>query len=279
MPELPEVQTIVDDLGESSLMGCRISDVKIFWDKSIATPTPAAFRRQIKGQYMSAVDRRGKFIIIQMQTPWHLLVHLRMTGSFEILNRRSRRSKHARVIFRFNNGRRLCFRDPRKFGRLYLVPDPHLITGTLGMEPLSSRFTAAWLENGLSRVNRIIKPLLLDQTFIAGLGNIYVDEALWDAKLHPRRKSDSLTTKEAKTLHRSIRKVLRRGLESKGTTLELASSETTFRSLDNKRGRNREFLKVFRKTDHPCPRCGTAVKRLLVGQRGTHICPICQPLR
>lgn len=279
MPELPEVQTIVDDLEKAALLGRRISAADVFWEKSISTPTPATFRQQIKGQRISAVNRRGKFIIIQLHTPWHLLIHLRMTGSFELLERQAKRSKHARVVFRLNDGRRLCFQDPRKFGRLYLVPDPIMITGNLGVEPLSRRFTSVWFENGLHKVCRMLKPLLLDQTFIAGLGNIYVDEALWEAGLHPRRKSDSLSMAETKALHRSIRKVLRRGLESRGTTLGVASSETTFRSLDNRRGQNRKFLKVFRRTAHPCPRCATAIERLLVGQRGTHICPNCQTLR
>ena len=153
-----------------------------------------------------------------------------------------------------------------------------MITGNLGIEPLSRRFTSSRFDKALHHVSRMIKPLLLDQTFIAGLGNIYVDEALWDAGLHPRRKSDSLSTDEIKALHRSIRRVLRRGLTSKGTTLGVASSETTFRSLGNKRGRNKEFLKVFRRTGLPCPRCAAAIERQLVGQRGTHICPRCQPL-
>ena len=278
MPELPEVQTIVYDLEHSALVDRRISAANVFWNKSIATPTPAEFRRQIKGQRISAVTRRGKFIILHLQTPWHLLIHLRMTGSIEFLNRRVKRSKHARVVLRLDDGRRFCFRDPRKFGRLYLVPDPLIITGNLGIEPLSNHFTSAWFENVLHKVSRMLKPLLLDQGFIAGLGNIYVDEALWEARLHPRRKSDSLSTKEVKALHRSIRKVLRRGLLSKGTTLGGASSETTFRSLDKRGGQNKKFLKVFRRTAQPCPRCATNIERLLVGQRGTHICPGCQTL-
>jgi formamidopyrimidine-DNA glycosylase len=168
----------------------------------------------------------------------------------------------------------LRFHDPRKFGRLHLVKDPERILDRLGAEPLASEFTAKSLAERLMPRKRLLKPLLLDQAFIAGIGNIYVDEALWEAKLHPRRIAASLSMPEIKALHRAIPKVLKRGLKNLGTSL--GSGETNFYSVARHRGRNKEQLKVFRRTGLSCPRCRTPIERIIVGQRSTHICAKCQ---
>jgi formamidopyrimidine-DNA glycosylase len=185
--------------------------------------------------------------------------------------------KHEHVRFTLSDGRDLRFYEPRKFGRLYRVKQAKVILNRLGPEPLSKRFTAdRWYQRLMSH-NRLLKPLLLDQKLIAGLGNIYTDEALWEAALHPCRISSSLSRAEAVVLHRAIRKVLRSGLNHRGTSL--GSGETNFHSSKQQRpGQNHRYLKVFQRTDLPCLRCKTPIQRMIVGQRGTYICPQCQHL-
>jgi formamidopyrimidine-DNA glycosylase len=230
----------------------------------------------IKGRTIEAVRRRAKFIIFDLDSGWHLLIHLRMTGRIQLVPKGRKRHKHEHVVLKLDQQREMRFFDPRKFGRLYLVKDTEKLLGRLGPEPLSRRFTARQLGQRLQAKKRQLKPLLLDQTFLAGLGNIYVDEALWDAGIHPLRISSTLTQAETQRLHRSIRKVLRRGLKNLGTTL--GRGQTTFYSVARKRGRNRDALKVFRRDGRPCPRCKTTIERLSVGQRSTHICKQCQHL-
>jgi formamidopyrimidine-DNA glycosylase len=205
-----------------------------------------------------------------------LLMHLRMSGHLNLVRANTPRSKHEHVVIRFADGRQLRFHDPRKFGRLQLVEDPQRILNRLGPEPLSSSFTAQNLAAGLKSRRRLLKPLLLDQKFIAGLGNIYVDEALWEAGLHPCRQACSLALPEIKALHRSIRRVLKRGLKNLGTSL--GTGKANFYSVSRRRGRNSDQLKVFRRTDLACPRCGSPIERIIVGQRSTHLCPKCQRL-
>jgi formamidopyrimidine-DNA glycosylase len=274
MPELPEVQTVVDDLIAAGVPGATITAVRVFWAKTVAGRKPTDFCRQLRNRRIRAILRRGKFIIFQLQPEMVLGFHLRMTGRFVMARAGSRRTRHDHLIFRLDDGRQLRFHDARKFGRVYLAAAQQDITGHLGPEPLSSGFTAKILAARLATRKRQLKPLLLDQTFIAGLGNIYVDEALWDARLHPLRHCDSLDAGQTAKLHRAIRKVLRQGLKNAGTTL--GSGQANFYSLERKTGRNRSFLKVFRRTGEPCPRCRQPITRLVVGQRSTHICSKCQ---
>ena len=181
---------------------------------------------------------------------------------------------YVRVCCRLDDGRWLIFSDTRKFGRLYLVDDPQVVLGKLGIEPLDRRFTAAAFGHMVRARKRQVKPLLLDQTFIAGLGNIYVDEALWSANIHPLRPANSLSGAESTALHRAIRKVLRRGLKNMGTSL--GSGRANFYSVARRRGRNQDRLMVFRRSGEPCPKCKTPIERIIVGQRSTHICNHCQ---
>ena len=273
MPELPEVQTIVDDLNAADLVGASIKRVKVNWPKTIANLTPKQFTRRISGKEIEAIRRRAKYIVFDLIPDGHLIIHLRMTGRFDLTRPQAGHNKHEHVLLGVNH-RELRYIDPRKFGRFYLVDDPDEVLGALGPEPLARTFTARVLIERLNKRNLQLKPLLLDQTFIAGLGNIYVDEALWDAGLHPEKSAQTVTTKQAQRLHRAIRKVLRRGLQNLGTTL--GTGETTFYSIARNKGRNRDALKVFRRTGEPCPRCKHTIKRLIVGQRSTHICPECQ---
>jgi formamidopyrimidine-DNA glycosylase len=199
-----------------------------------------------------------------------------MSGRLRLAMPAEIRTRHEHVVLDLSDGRQLRFHDTRKFGRMYLVADPDLVVGHLGPEPLEKSFTANMFGEGLHSHTRQLKPLLLDQTFIAGLGNIYVDEALWEAKLHPCRLSSSLSDQKIKVLHRAIRKVLKRGLKNLGTSL--GTGKANFYSVSQRKGRNRDELNVFRRTDLPCPRCKSPIVRIIVGQRSTHICPVCQNL-
>lgn len=274
MPELPEVQTVVNDLNAAGLEGAVIIAARIFWPRTIAAPGVRSFRRQIKGQKISAIWRRGKFLVFDFSGGHHMMIHLRMSGRIHLVSSDTKRLKHEHVIIVFKDDRQLRFHDTRKFGRIYLVKDPEKILGTLGVEPLAPAFTAKSLMNKMKVRKRLLKPLLLDQSFIAGLGNIYVDEALWEAKIHPCRIASTLSAAEIKRLHRTIPRVLKRGLKNLGTSL--GTGKANFYSVARRKGRNTDELKVFRRTGMPCPRCGQAVERIIVGQRSTHICVKCQ---
>ena len=276
MPELPEVQTVVDDLKQSRLIGNTVTRVRVFYPRIIAEPTASQFQRQVTGSTITGISRRGKYIILDLSTSIHWLIHLRMTGHIYIDSGKLRRGKHDHVVLGLADGRELRYHDPRKFGRFYLVDHPEKIVGKLGPEPLSKAFTAKMLATLFAPRKRMLKPLLLDQTFIAGLGNIYVDEALWDAKLHPCRNTGSLGVSEIRRLHRAIRRVLRQGIKNKGTTL--GAGETGFSSATGRRGSNKTQLRIFRRTDMPCPRCQGAISRLIVGQRSSFVCETCQSL-
>ena len=276
MPELPEVETVVRDLREAKLEGRTVRRAAIHWSRTIGEPSSSRFREQIRGARIEAVSRRGKFIVLNLSSGQGLLIHLRMTGRLGFFPTGTRRSKHQHVILSLDDDRELRFEDTRKFGRWYLLDDAQTRLGKLGPEPLAESFTAKAVARILGHHSRMLKPLLLDQHVIAGLGNIYVDEALWDASLHPCRLSISITADDSRKLHRAIRKVLNRGVRAMGTSLGNAS--TNFYSVAGRRGRNRDGLRVFRRVGEPCPRCRTPIERLVVAQRSSHICPKCQRL-
>ncbi|KIC72158.1 DNA-formamidopyrimidine glycosylase [Candidatus Protochlamydia amoebophila] len=274
MPELPEVHTIVQDLKQSRLIGKKIISTEIFWPKTLAVPTPEIFCQQVQGQSIQNVDRRGKYIIFQLSNQMFLIVHLRMTGRFQFVTSQTPTSPYVRIQFNFENDDQLRFHDTRKFGRWYLVSDVEEIIGHLGPEPLLSSFTFELFEDMMKNRKTLLKSLLLDQSFIVGLGNIYVDEALWEAKLHPLIPANQINLKHLKILYHSIKYVLEKGIQARGTTL--GPGRTHYYRLDGSKGEHQTLLNVFRKTGHPCPRCGHLIERLIVAQRGTHICPICQ---
>lgn len=274
MPELPEVQTVVDNLNSIGIAGSAITRASVYWPKTVAGMAPAKFRKQIKGLTIREFSRRGKYIVVRLSQGWTLLIHLRMTGRLNWSAGGTRRGKHEQVVLQLDQTSELRFHDTRKFGRLFLTQAPETILAKIGPEPLEPSFTRKRLHNMLQGKSRQMKPLLLDQTFIAGLGNIYVDEALWSARIHPRRISSSLTDNEIAALHRAIRLVLRRGVKNMGTSL--GTGKGNFYSVAGHKGRNADELKVFRRTGDACPRCNTVIERLNVAQRGTHICPLCQ---
>ena len=276
MPELPEVQTVVDSLNKLKLKGRRVVGARVYWPKTIAGMTPATFKKKIKGRSIREISRRGKYIIVALSQDLNLLIHLRMTGRLKWASAEAKRNPHEHVILLFGNKMALRFQDTRKFGRFHLTPNPREILGKLGPEPLSDRFTADRFRAMLQARKRLIKPLLLDQGFIAGLGNIYVDEALWKAGVHPLRISSSLSEKEVAALHRAIPMVLQKGMANLGTTL--GSGAGNFYSVAGRKGRNADELFVFRRTGEGCSRCQAPIQRIVVGQRATHICPHCQRL-
>jgi formamidopyrimidine-DNA glycosylase len=273
MPELPEVHTVVNELRQAGTVGSRIMAVRVLWPATIATATPEHFCRQLVGQTFVDLRRRGKFIVFQLDHFW-LLVHLRMTGRLYVSADSAAGQPHEHVVLRLDRQRQLRFHDTRKFGRFYLVDSPEAILGRLGPEPLSKGFTAKKLGQRLHQHRRLLKPLLLDQRFLAGLGNIYVDEALWQARLHPRCRSSDLDARQIAALHRAIRQVLRRGIQNRGTTL--ARDKTGFQPPSGQWGNNRHDLRVFRRQGEPCPRCGSAIERHQVAQRSTYVCLNCQ---
>ncbi len=276
MPELPEVQTLVNDLNAAGLVGKRIAGAAVYWPRSIAKLSPKVFCTRIRAKTIRHIWRRGKFIVFDLSADHHLLIHLRMTGRLHLVAPDLKRSKHEHVILTLGKRLHLRFHDTRKFGRMFLVNDLEPILNPLGPEPLAAAFTARMLTDRLQSRKRLMKPLLLDQTFIAGLGNIYVDEALWEARIHPCRIATSLSKTETKALHRAIPKVLNRGLKNLGTSL--GTGKSNFYSVARHRGRNQDQLKVFRRAGQPCPRCKTRVERIIVGQRSTHICSRCQKI-
>jgi formamidopyrimidine-DNA glycosylase len=273
MPELPEVETIVRELRTGgqrgpAVVGQTIAAVTVRWPRHIATPSPRAFQRRLVGQRIVRLARRGKYLVFYL-TRDVMLIHLKMSGDLVAANGKAPRDRHAHTIFHFKSGQSLRFSDTRKFGRVFLVGRMEEVTGSLGPEPLARSFTAHRLGDRLAARRRRLKPLLLDQTFLAGLGNIYTDEALYRAKLHPLRRSDSLTPGEVRALWRSIRRTLQSGIRHNG-----ASIDWVYRG-----GGFQNHFSVYDRAGEPCGTCGTPIRRIVVGQRGTYFCPTCQKQR
>ncbi|HSM71722.1 MAG TPA: bifunctional DNA-formamidopyrimidine glycosylase/DNA-(apurinic or apyrimidinic site) lyase [Anaerolineales bacterium] len=267
MPELPEVESIARKLAPH-LIGKTIKEAELRWARTLATPSSRKFKQQIRDQKIKDVTRRAKYFVLQL-SDYQLLVHLRMSGDLHVRNGKIKTEKHDRLIIKLSGNKSLVFNDTRKFGRVWLTADPQEILGKLGPEPLERDFTPKRLYESLRKRRRQLKPLLLDQTFLAGLGNIYTDEALHIAKLHPLSTSDSVSQKQSKALHEAIRKVLREGIRRNG-----ASIDWVYRN-----GEFQNYFRVYDREGKPCNVCGTPIQKLVVGQRGTHICPNCQTVR
>ncbi len=264
MPELPEVETIVRRM-RPEIVGTTISGVDLRWERTLATPNWVTFHKNILGQKVDAVNRRAKYIVIQLSADT-LIIHLRMSGDILFRPVDAPVEKHDRLLLNLDDKKTLAFNDMRKFGRVWLTPTPNDVLGKLGPEPLDAAFTADDLFKRISAHKRQIKPLLLDQHVIAGLGNIYTDEALHLAGLHPLTKSDTIKRSQAEILWRSIRQVLNEGIQRNGTSIDWI-----YRG-----GQYQDYLHVYGRTDEPCFHCGTPIQKIVVGQRGTHFCPKCQ---
>ncbi len=275
MPELPEVETVVRDLRAHGLEQAVIRDVDVRWPRTVLGP-PARFAEALRGKTVTRLTRRAKYIVAELASGDRLLIHLRMTGKLRFARADERPGKHDHVVIALTDGRRLIFNDTRKFGRLSVAGRGADPLAGLGPEPLEDAFTEEVLRRQLLGKRRMIKPLLLDQTTVAGLGNIYVDEALWQARIHPERRADGLSAAELRRLHTAIREVLQKAVDNCGTTL--GEGEANFYSVAGRRGLNADALRVFRRDGQPCPRCGATLARSVVAQRGTHFCPRCQKL-
>jgi formamidopyrimidine-DNA glycosylase len=266
MPELPEVETIIRNL-RPALVGKQIISSNLLWNRTLVSPSPAAFQRRIRNQQIQDIFRRAKFLQIKL-SKYHLLIHLRMSGDVLVVLGGYQPGKHDRLLLKLTDDRTLIFSDPRKFGRVWLVDDPAEFFQNLGPEPLSDEFTPAWLYAALHSQHRQLKPLLLDQSFLAGLGNIYTDEALHMARLHPLTSSDSVTQEEAEILQMAIRAVLEEGINRNGASIDWVYRGGDFQN----------HFRVYGRQGEPCPVCGSMIERIVVSQRGTHICPTCQVL-
>ncbi|MBC7264484.1 MAG: bifunctional DNA-formamidopyrimidine glycosylase/DNA-(apurinic or apyrimidinic site) lyase [Chloroflexi bacterium] len=271
MPELPEVETIATDL-RRELVGATFTEVEIHWPAIVATHSANEFSRNLCGQSVLDVGRRGKFLVLHLSGGGALLFHLRMTGQLLLRPGQNPRDPHDHVIFRLADGRELRYCDQRKFGRVYLVCDASEIVRELGPEPLAKDFTPEQFAAMLARRRGALKPLLLNQRFLAGLGNIYTDEALFVARLHPRRRANTLSPDEVHRLYDAIHLVLRSAIAGRGTTFD-----GSYRDAHGQEGHYQGELRVFGREQATCPRCGANIQRLMVGGRGTRICPQCQP--
>jgi len=272
MPELAEVETIVRGL-RPELVGRTILSADVLWGRTLAMPTARKFKEMIRGQTVKGISRRAKYLVIELEN-YNLLVHLRMSGDLILREGTIGPKKHDRLILRFTarapmKNSYLAFNDTRKFGRVWLTDRPESVLAGLGPEPLDRAFTARWLYENLRRRRRQLKPLLLDQTFLAGLGNIYTDESLHMAKLHPLMPASTVKPHQAEALHKAIRAVLREGIRRNG-----ASIDWVYRG-----GGYQNHFRVYDQEGKPCRTCGATIIKLTVGQRGTHICPRCQKLR
>ncbi|MAU01427.1 MAG: DNA-formamidopyrimidine glycosylase [Anaerolineaceae bacterium] len=269
MPELPEVETVVRALRQP-LIGRTITGVRNDWPRHIGTPTLDELRARIHGCQVKAINRRAKYLVFSLTQGETLIIHLKMSGHLAVVAVTTPSNKYVHTVFELDNGQELRFRDTRKFGRVYLVQDPEQILGKLGPEPLEADFTPEVLQERLNGRTRALKPLLLDQQLIAGVGNIYADEALFYAKLHPTRPANTLSKNEIEALHNAIQKVLRLGIEREGASIEL------YVKPDGSKGDMQNAVAVFRRTGDPCYDCGRPVERIVLGGRSTHFCSNCQ---
>lgn len=273
MPELPEVETIARELREENLIGLTIKRSEVYWERTLSNLNSSAFCLQILNQTIQNISRRGKFLVFKL-TKDTLLVHLRMTGKFLISKNESPPTSHERIRLYLSDKRILHFEDQRKFGKWHLSSHPEEILKNIGVEPLSPEFTLKHFLEIIKGRHQKAKPFLLDQRYIAGLGNIYVDEALWESQIHPARSLDTLSEKDKIVLYNAIIKVLIAGVENIGTSL--GAARANYFSVSGRRGTHQHALKVFRRNGLKCSRCGSEIKKIVLAQRGTHFCPLCQ---
>jgi formamidopyrimidine-DNA glycosylase len=274
VPELPEVESVRARL-EPVLTGRRFERVEINDTRLGRPPDPAEVAAELEGERVEAVERRGKYLIVRFESGRVLLIHLRMTGSLLHATAGLRDDPHRRAVVRLDNGSDVAYRDVRRFGTWLLLEPGELepyLTAKLGDEPLDALFTAARLGELLEKRRAPIKAALLDQRTLAGMGNIYVDEALWRARIHPLRPAMSLDKPELRRLHRGIRDSLAVGIARQGSTLR------DYALPDGTRGWMQTAFKVYGRDGEPCRRCASPIAKTRVGGRGTWYCSTCQPL-
>ena len=293
MPELPEVETIRRQLCEAGVEGRTIDKISIGWFRTVEPLSPAVFRKQVTGRTIQKLSRHGKWLIFELDHKDNLLVHLRMTGGFYLSEGRLKKGPHDRAILQLSGGLNLHFRDPRKFGRFRIVGQASLYPESLcsqrngtrsrkrearptieGLGPDVLTLQKSEFFQGLERRKKVIKALLLDQSFVAGVGNIYADEALFEARLHPERRPNSLAPEERAALYKAVRRVIRAGVRNGGTSL--GDGQGNYTDLNGQSGGHREKVKVYGRTGKPCVVCGTLLEKITIAQRTTVFCPRCQ---
>ena len=271
MPELPEVETVRRGL-EKLILGKKISNINIRYPKMIKTDLPE-FQKEMPGQVIQSIGRRGKYLLFYLSDKV-LISHLRMEGKYFYYPDQVPERKHAHVLIHFEDGGTLVYEDVRKFGTMELLApellEAYFVSKKLGPEPTEQDFDLGRFKLALKKSKKPIKSHLLDQTLVAGLGNIYVDEVLWRAKVHPARISQSLSSQEARKVHDETIKVLGQAVEKGGSTIR------TYTNAFGEDGTMQEFHQVYDKTGQACSRCGAIIEKIQLGGRGTHFCPKCQ---
>ncbi len=275
MPELPEVETIRTHLAPL-VEGRRFEQVEILDSRLTRPYDPREVAAELDGEEVAALERRGKYLVVRFETDRALLIHLRMTGSLQHAPEGTLgEDPYRRAVVNLDNRSDIAYRDVRRFGTwLLLEPgelEPYLAVKN-GPEPLGKGFTARFLRERLAKRKAPVKAALLDQRTVAGLGNIYVDEALWFAGLHPHTPAGSLDESETRAVHRGIRRALERGIARQGATLR------DYRTPDGGSGSMQHEFNVYGREGEPCPRCGTPIEKTRAGGRGTWYCPSCQRL-
>ena len=275
MPELPEVETVRRGL-QKLVKNSQIKKVTVLYPKMIVGDSQF-FSQALAGQTLEDIDRRGKFLLLRFSNQMTVVSHLRMEGKYSVQAQGEPIAKHTHVIFDLADGRQLLYNDVRKFGRMQLIQTgsemqvPSLMK--LGPEPIAKDFKVADFYEALQKKKKAIKPALLDQNLVVGIGNIYADEVLWMSKIHPQTPCNHLTIEDAQVLHDNIIEELSMAIEAGGTTIR--SYTDAFQNI----GGFQFELNAYQKTGQPCPRCQTPIERIVVAQRGTHFCPQCQQVK
>ncbi|AKP63566.1 formamidopyrimidine-DNA glycosylase [Levilactobacillus koreensis JCM 16448] len=275
MPELPEVETVRRGLNRL-VAGATIDHVEVFYPKMV-TPDRDEFTAELIGRQIERIDRRGKYLLFRFSGDLTMVSHLRMEGKYDVQAEGSPITKHTHVVFHLKDDRELRYTDTRKFGRMRLVPTgqeaaemPSL--AKMGPEPTEEALTLAYMQTIFGKSHKVVKPFLLDQSRIAGLGNIYADEVLWLSKINPLTPADELTKAQLATLRRNIIEEMALAIQGHGTTVH------SFSTAFGEAGQFQNHLHVYGREGEPCERCGTEIEKIKVAQRGTHFCPKCQPL-
>ncbi|BDR60748.1 bifunctional DNA-formamidopyrimidine glycosylase/DNA-(apurinic or apyrimidinic site) lyase [Lactobacillus xylocopicola] len=274
MPEMPEVETVRRTL-LPLIKGKTIKEVKLWYPKIIASD-PLEFTSQLAGKKIVTIDRYAKYLLLRLSGQLTIVSHLRMEGKYRLVRASDPKGKHDHVQFVFTDGTGLRYNDVRKFGRMQLVKTgtEKIVTGIskLGVEPNSSGFTKAALVKGMAGKNKSIKNALLDQSVVAGLGNIYVDEVLWESKIHPLSMANQISKYKLGQLHDNINALIALAIAERGTTVH------TYLDANGQTGGFQKMLRVYGHQGEPCQRCGTPLEKIKVTGRGTTYCPHCQVL-
>ena len=282
MPELPEVETVARDL-RPRIVGATISGVRVAWLRTLGPAMRTGSRRAVIGRRIEAVGRRAKLVVVELSGGYALTIHLKMTGQLFVVPGSVPVDPYVRLVLELADGREIRFRDIRKFGKIGLhvrdaatgelveLTDDRATFAGFGPEPLDPAFTLAAFRRRIRGRRGRLKPLLLDQSFVAGVGNIYADEALWTARLHPLRSASTLRPPDERRLYTAIQAILREAIERRGSSID------DYTAPDGD-GEMQERLQVYQRTGEPCPRCGRPVRRIVIGARATHFCSWCQRL-